>query len=83
MDSTMTETLPAASPTYISELLLFQQIQVICLYTCSVDISCGVDFRETRQTVPRVVAKATVFSSGDIATREATPSCSIEDKNNN
>lgn len=76
MDSTMTETLPTASPTYISVLLLFQQIQVICLYTCSVDtdISCGVDFRETRQTVPRVVAKATIFSSGDIATREATPS---------
>lgn len=76
MDSTMMETLPIASPTYISVLLLFQQIQVICLYMCSVDtdISCGVDFKETRQTVPRIVAKATVFSSGDITTRETTPS---------
>jgi len=76
MDSTTMETLPIASPIYISVLLLFQQIQVICLYICSVDtdINCGVDFRETKQTVPRVVAKATVFSSGDIATRETTPS---------
>jgi len=72
----MTEILPIASPTYNSVLLLFQQIQVICLYICSVDtdINCGVDFKDTRQTVPRVVAKATVFSSGDIATRETTPS---------
>lgn len=39
IDNTMTETLPAASPTYISVLLLFQQRQVICSYICSIDIA--------------------------------------------
>lgn len=70
----MTEILPTASPMYISVLFLFQQRQVICLYTRSVVISRGVGFKETKHTTSRVVVKAIVFSSGDIATCETTPS---------
>lgn len=38
-------------------------------------INFGIGFKATRQTKPRIVVKAIVFSSGDMRTQETAPSC--------
>ena len=50
---------------------------------CSVDIAInfGIDFRAIRQTIPRFVVKAIVFSSGDMRIRETAPSWCYKDNN--
>lgn len=76
MDKTNTETLPLVSPIYISELLSFQHKQLIESELCSIIVVIGfaVDFRALRQTFPRIVTNATVFSSGDIRIKVTAPS---------
>lgn len=45
-------------------------------------INFGVGFNTTRQTIPRTVVKAIVFSSGDMRIRETIPSYYYYGNNN-